>query len=123
MGWLASERPKLADELTLAVEELDAWRSKMLAFMKDVDVILCPVHPTPAVRHGATTSREFGMGDYYSSAFNLTGWPAAAVRAGTSPEGLPIAVQVVGQPWREDVVLAVSQWIEKDLGGWKRPPL
>ena len=52
---------------------------------------------------------------------NLTGWPAAVVRGGTSPEGLPIGVQIAAKPWREDVVFAVAGVIEENLGGW-RPP-
>ena len=31
------------------------------------------------------------------------------VRGGTSEEGLPIGVQIVSRPWREDVALAVAQ--------------
>jgi len=45
------------------------------------------------------------------------------VRGGTSSEGLPIGVQVVARPWREDVALAVAQVLEEALGGWQRPPL
>jgi amidase len=45
------------------------------------------------------------------------------VRGGTSPEGLPIGVQIVTRPWREDVALAVAQNIETTLGGWQRPSL
>ena len=53
----------------------------------------------------------------------MTGWPAAVVRGGTSPEGLPIGVQVVARPWREDVALALAARLEAALGGWQRPPL
>jgi amidase len=45
------------------------------------------------------------------------------VRCGTTPEGLPIGVQVVALPWREDVALAVAQHLEAVFGGWRRPPL
>jgi amidase len=55
--------------------------------------------------------------------YNLTGWPGVVVRGGTSPEGLPIGVQLVARPWREDVALAVAQYLEEALGGWQRPPL
>ena len=55
----------------------------------------------------------------YTGAYNLTGWPGAVVRGGTSPEGLPIGVQVVARPWREDVALAVAQQLETALGGWQ----
>ncbi len=59
----------------------------------------------------------------YTLPCSLTGWPCVVVRAGTSPEGLPIGVQIVARPWREDVALAVAQRIESALGGWQRPPL
>jgi len=45
------------------------------------------------------------------------------VRAGTSSGGLPIGVQVIAAPWREDLVLAALSRIEAALGGWKRTPL
>ena len=59
----------------------------------------------------------------YTSYYNLLGWPVAVVRCGASPEGLPIGVQVVTRPWREDVALAVAQYLEKTFGGWESPPL
>jgi amidase len=40
------------------------------------------------------------------------GWPVVVVRAGTSREGLPIGVQVVAAPWREDAALALARQIE-----------
>ncbi len=55
--------------------------------------------------------------------YSLTGWSVVVVRGGTSPEGLPIGVQVVVRLWREDVALAVVQHIETVLGGWQRPAL
>jgi amidase len=100
MPWLAGVRSVPPAEVTRAIEQMDQWRSRMLDFMRNVDVILCPVHPTPAVKHGGSSAPEFELGDSYSAAYNITGWPGAAVRAATSPEGLPIAVQVLGKPWR-----------------------
>jgi amidase len=57
----------------------------------------------------------------YTTPYSLTGWPAATVRCGTSPEGLPIGVQLVARPWRDDIALAAAQELERALGGW-RPP-
>jgi amidase len=59
----------------------------------------------------------------YTKPYSMAGWPAVVVRAGTSSEGMPIGVQVVAPPWREDVALAVALLIEKALGGWQPPPL
>jgi amidase len=55
--------------------------------------------------------------------FNVTGWPAVAVRGGTSPDGMPIGLQVVAKPWKEDQAIAVAARIEKQLGGWQPPNL
>ena len=71
--------------------------------MHDVDVIVCPAMPQPAILHGGSNDPAFG--DTYSDVHNLTGFPAVVVRGGTSPEGLPIGVQLVARPWREDVGL------------------
>jgi amidase len=57
----------------------------------------------------------------YTTPASLTGWPAATVRAGTSPDGLPIGVQLVARPWRDDVALAAALAVERALGGY-RPP-
>jgi amidase len=54
---------------------------------------------------------------------NLTGWPAAVVRAGSTSSGLPIGVQIIAPPWREDVALALAQVLQDALGGWQMPPL
>ncbi|MEZ4622254.1 MAG: hypothetical protein R2867_43035 [Caldilineaceae bacterium] len=48
---------------------------------------LCPVNAYPALPHGED---EQIMAFTYTMSFNLTGWPVVVVRAGTSPEGLPI---------------------------------
>ena len=47
------------------------------------------------------------------------------MRAGTSKDeaGMPLGIQVIAQPWRDDVVLAAMAHIEKLSGGWQRPPI
>ena len=94
----------------------------MLSFLENYDAILCPVFTQPAMHHGETREEADQGGSSYLGPYNLTGWPAAVVRAGTSPEGLPIGVQVVARPWREDVAIAVAQHIQSTFGGWQRPP-
>lgn len=103
------------------LENLGVVRSRMISFMKNYDVIICPALAYPAWPHGALVDAKRGWN--YTATYNQTGWPAAVVRGGTSPEGLPIGVQIVARPWREDVVLAVAQHLEIVLGGWQRPQL
>jgi amidase len=99
----------------------DAFRSGLLAFMERYDAILCPVCAFPGMVHGSTYDRLEAFS--YTMTFNLTGWPAAVVRAGALPGGLPIGVQVAARPWREDVALTLAQHIETALGGYQPPPL
>ncbi|HVT37762.1 MAG TPA: amidase [Gemmatimonadaceae bacterium] len=104
-------------DVTARFEQWDRWRSAMLRLFADADVIICPVYVGPAPAHG-TFARPSAA---YTQAFDLTGWPATVIRAGTSPEGLPIGVQCVAHAWREDVSLAVTRHLETSLGPFPGP--
>ena len=119
--WITPGEPLRGDELTALIERADAIRARLLRWLGDVDLIVCPAAPQPAVPHGG--SSDPNVGDTYSDVHNLTGWPAAVVRGGTSAEGLPIGVQLVAPPWREDVVLAGARVVEAASGGWQAPSL
>ncbi len=106
-------------EIERLMTDWDAFRTAGLAFMESHDVIICPACWGPAVPHGAMRDIDFS----YTLPYSLTGWPSVVVRAGTSPEGLPIGVQITARPWREDVALRVAEHIEAQLGGWQPPPL
>jgi Asp-tRNA(Asn)/Glu-tRNA(Gln) amidotransferase A subunit family amidase len=45
------------------------------------------------------------------------------LRAGNSSEELPIGLQIVARPRREDVALAVAGHVERAMGGWQAPML
>jgi amidase len=96
-------------------------RSAMSVFMEKYDVMICPVNAYPAMPHESVYDKADGWS--YTRIYNLIGWPVVVVRGGTSPEGLPIGVQIVARPWREDVALVVAQHLESELGGWQRPLL
>ena len=101
---------------------LEGYRSRMIGFMQGYDVLLGPAAPVPAAlhHHGYDGFPESGS---YSHAYNLAGWPALVIRGGTSPEGLPLGIQVISTPWREDVVLAVGTYLEESLGPFPGPEL
>ena len=108
------------EELASRVLEVDQFKAAMHRFMQDYDAIVCPPCPYPPWRHESGLNNRYEEWTY-ATPFNLTGWPAMVLRAGTSAEGLPVGVQVVGAPWREDVVIAVGKVIERELGGYQRP--
>jgi amidase len=95
----------------------DRFRTQLLSFMQSYDLILTPVAADAAPLYRA----KIPIDDQYSFTvpYSLGGNPAVVVRAGTSPEGLPIGVQVVARNWRDYAALAAAAWIEKQLGGWQ----
>ena len=76
--------------------------------------------PTPAKphHHGLVEINDFS----HVMVHNLTGWPAAVMRCGSSTEGVPVGVQIVARPWQDSTALAVAGFLVKVFGGWRRPP-
>jgi amidase len=120
-GFLAvlAERARTTAELTDLLARADRLRVAMLAFLDDHDLVIAPVAAGPAVPHGTTLDVLDAFS--YSWPYNLTGWPVVVVRAGVSPEGLPIGVQLVAGPWREDVAFAAARTVEAAAGPWLVP--
>lgn len=96
----------------------DRFRRGLIGFMQHYDVILTPAIERPAQPHG---EREGGIA--YTLTYSLTGYPAVVVRTGTTADGLPVGVQVVARPWRDDIALAVAAYLEERFGGWQPPAL
>ena len=102
-----------ADDVERSLFEWDRLRRAFLGFMKNVDVIVCPVAPSVA-------PADYRAENYiYTLPFSLTGYPCVVVRAGASNEGMPIGVQIVARPWCDHVALACARIIEQELGGWQ----
>lgn len=114
-------------DFTKWCEVMDAIKSEQLTWLEQYDLIICPVNANPPKPVPPEFVRPPGSGGNggYTSQYNTTGWPAGVVRAGTSKDepGLPLGIQVIGQPWRDDVVLAAMAHIEKNSGGWQKTPI
>lgn len=115
--WASYEGGMSSLDLYRLLRRWDAYREEVLAFMDDTDVILCPVYPVPAPHHGGTAGAELRAVELqhaisYTTPFSLVGAPCAVVPFGVSPEGLPIAVQIVARPWHDHVALAVAALLE-----------
>jgi len=120
-GWLSPASPMSAADLTALLERVDRIRAAFRRWMADVDAIVCPAMPQAAIRHGESNAAWFG--DTYSDVHNLTGLPAVVVRGGSTEDSLPIGVQLVAPPWREDLAIAAARVVEAASAGWRRPPL
>jgi amidase len=121
-GWLGKLEPYRTDVAGFADywANLDRFRDGMYQFGNRYDAILSPVASRPAVLHGQSVEDAVFRGYSYTMTHNLTGWPAAVVRCGTSKSGLPIGIQIAANPWREDVALSLARVLEmnpdEDLG-------
>jgi aspartyl-tRNA(Asn)/glutamyl-tRNA(Gln) amidotransferase subunit A len=85
-----------------------------LAAFADVDVLVAPVTPTPAFRLGEKTDDPVKMylEDIYSVAASLAGVCGVSVPCGTTMDGLPIGVQIMGKHFDEATMLRVAQAVE-----------
>jgi Asp-tRNA(Asn)/Glu-tRNA(Gln) amidotransferase A subunit family amidase len=106
----------------------DSVRARVAAFMEDWPILLLPVASIPAF---VPDSWDFVVEGTQVARFNietccrvvtLLRTPAAVVACGTTREGLPIGVQVVGRPYRDHEVMAVAIALEEAFGLW-RPPV
>jgi amidase len=117
--------------LQRATEGEEADRRRVLPFFDEHDVLVMPVMGTTAVPVRSWEGRGAlwtlnGMSRIYcwTGPFNHLGFPAASVPAGFDSDGLPLAVQLIAPPGREDLLLSLSAQLE-EARPWadRRPPV
>ncbi|MCH8257979.1 MAG: Asp-tRNA(Asn)/Glu-tRNA(Gln) amidotransferase GatCAB subunit A [Proteobacteria bacterium] len=115
------KRPPSELSATEFAQVLNLWQnyqSSMLGYFNDFDILISPVNAHTAIKHGEKEDMDAYT---YTSAYNLTGWPATVIRAGTSETGLPIGIQILSRPFREDHCLALAAWLQSKLGTFPPP--
>jgi aspartyl-tRNA(Asn)/glutamyl-tRNA(Gln) amidotransferase subunit A len=82
-----------------------------------VDAIVTPVAPTPAFKIGEKTDDPMAMylADIYTVTASLAGICGISVPCGTSSEGLPIGVQILGKHFAEGTLFRVAAAIERSV--------
>ncbi|MFC4108816.1 amidase [Micromonospora zhanjiangensis] len=114
-----------------------AWRERSIDFFTDnaVDLLLTPALAAspPAATGWSTRSWPANVSASiryapYAAPWNIAGLPALVVPVGLRPDGLPVAVQLVGPPGSELLLLAVAGQFEMEspwprhAPGWPRVP-
>jgi Asp-tRNA(Asn)/Glu-tRNA(Gln) amidotransferase A subunit family amidase len=123
----AAQQPSLTGERLLStLLERDALRSQMLAQMERFPILLAPVCSLAAFPHqdagwGSDYAADYARTMSYSQHYNLLGNPAAVVPFTQTAEGLPVGVQVIGRPYRDDEVLAVAGVLDHQSGQHRQP--
>lgn len=98
-------------------------RTDVRQWIDDYDIVLAPVCAGQAPPHDTPPAGIPQERYLRYEAFNFTHtYSAAGLPAGSAPvalvDGLPVGVQVVAAPWREDLVLAAMDVLEQAFGGF-----
>ena len=107
----------LADHLAAHTQRTEL-ALHMLRFHERYDLLLTPQMPTTAIEAGRITPADGRFGDEwinwspYTYPFNLTQQPAASVPCGFASDGLPMALQIVGPPRGDALVLRAARAYE-----------
>jgi amidase len=125
-----------------AARQVDSWayaqalkrtqqlsRTIVEAFVAQFDLLVTPTMaclppPVGAWRHGTAESPLMAVLNSYplavfTSLFNVTGLPAISVPIHhDAASGLPVGVQIVAAPWREDLLLQIARTLE-ETHPWK----
>ena len=103
------------------------FQAEMRALFETVDVILAPATPCSAPLLGQQTFELDGVSlpvranlGVFTQPISFVGLPVVAVPVCGS--GLPVGVQVIAAPWREDVALRVAYVLEREGVCVARPP-
>jgi len=94
------------------------YRARVRSLFEEVDAVLLPATPCTAPRIGRQTFTLDGVEmpvrpnlGIYTQPISFIGLPVVAVPVPLTP--LPIAVQIVAAPWREDVALRIAYALER----------
>ncbi len=132
-GLAETARSTSAADYALAVVRLQAAARRIVAFWRDVDVVLTPTLALPPVpigwqEEGVDTAQEQLRRNTVFTPFtavsNLTGQPAMSLPLGTSSDGLPIGTQAIGPPAGDALLVRLASQLEA-ARPWhdRRPPV
>ncbi|MGY3619070.1 AtzE family amidohydrolase [Bradyrhizobium sp. USDA 10063] len=102
------------------------YRAKVLELFRTVDVILAPATPCVAPKLGQVNFTLDGVElpvraniGIHTQPISFIGLPVVAVPVPLEP--MPIGVQIIAAPWREDIALRVAYALER-MGAAAAPP-
>jgi aspartyl-tRNA(Asn)/glutamyl-tRNA(Gln) amidotransferase subunit A len=101
-----------------AAQGVERLKDGYAEYFQKYDVLLTPVIPTPSFKHGQAELLIDGqtvnvMGIMSATTpLSVTGLPGVSMRFGTSKEGMPIGVQIVGSWQAESTILYIASLLE-----------
>jgi amidase len=122
---LMANLPSLGKVLKERIDHMEVMEN----YLKDCDVLMCPVSFIPAFKHCKTgtaqkiTDKENVVHnvDYYLSGIgitclmNLAGLPTLVIPVDLTPESLPVGIMLVARRWTDFELVHVGDMISKSL--------
>jgi aspartyl-tRNA(Asn)/glutamyl-tRNA(Gln) amidotransferase subunit A len=105
-----------------AVRRRRELRAELKAAMAELEIVLTAVQPGEAPKIDAVPTWDVFQPPGFMMPFNVAGYPAMSICSGYGAGGLPVAVQLVGKPFREDTVLRIADAFEKATNFRNRRP-
>ena len=133
LTWMLYEHARSQDTMKYLIAEhrLESVARSIVQALAPYDVVLTPVlarRPVPIGEiHGLgpdpmANFRRSGYFTPFTAVVNVTGQPAIALPLYHGDDGLPTAVQLIGPPAREEVLLGLATQLESALPWADRAP-
>ena len=133
LTWTLYEHALATDTLAhlSAMGRLESVARQIVTFLAPYDAVLTPALARRPVPIGEIHGRGPDPWDHYqrsghftpyTAIVNVTGQPAIALPLYQGDDGLPLAVQLVGRPAREDVLLSLATQLESAQPWAERRP-
>jgi amidase len=132
--WLTERgRSVSGPDFGLAIGAMRRFAADALTALAPYDAVLTPTLADPplpvgAIRNDADPAADFEAQKAFTpwtSAWNVTGMPAASLPLGWTDEGLPVGVMLAARPAEEGLLLALcaqveaaAPWVDRKPLGW-----
>jgi amidase len=133
LTWLLWEHARATNTLEMlsSLGRLEAAARSIVSFLQPRDAVLTPALALRPVPIGEVNGmgpepweryRRSGFFTPFTAIVNITGQPAISLPLYRGEDGLPTAVQLIGRPAREEVLLALATQLEQALPWRDRRP-
>ena len=130
--WLTERgRAVSGPDFGLAIGEMRRFAAGALTMLAPYDAVLTPTLATPPLPVGAIRDDDDPAADFenqkrftpWTSAWNVTGMPAASLPLAWTDDGLPVGVMLAARPAEEELLLSLCAQVESEQP-WRerRPP-
>ena len=122
--WAIESTPVALNEFLEAAERLWAFSRRLIGSWPPGSVLLTPTltrlpPQVEAIRSRAGVTDDGLRFSALVRIWNVTGQPAISVPIHETPDGVPVGIQLVGPPGRDDLVISLAAQLEQALG--RRP--